>query len=184
MFAYHRRKARPDGGAGDFLGSRSAALTAVFALVLAVVGVAPLSAFAQSCRPDSLEVRLTGGGVARFNIELADTPQTRSRGLMFREKMATAAGMLFIYERPQRAVFWMKNTLIPLDMIFADPTGLVTQVHANAIPHDETGIDGGEGVLAVLEINGGLAKRMGITQGAVLRHPAFAQNGAVWPCAK
>ncbi len=76
--------------------------------------------------------------------------------------MAKSAGMLFLYEQPQRAVFWMKNTLIPLDMIFADATGVVRHVHANAIPHDETGIDGGADILAILEINGGLAARLGI----------------------
>jgi uncharacterized membrane protein (UPF0127 family) len=69
-----------------------------------------------------------------------------------------------------------------LDMIFADETGLVRHVHANAIPHDETGIDGGTGILSVLEINGGLAKRLGITPGAVIRHPGLDQSKAQWPC--
>ena len=69
--------------------------------------------------------------------------------------------MLFVYEGPRRVAFWMKNTLIPLDMIFADATGRVTRVHANAVPLDETPIDGGEGVQFVLEINGGLADAAG-----------------------
>ncbi len=88
--------------------------------------------------------------------------------------------MLFVYEAPKRAQFWMKNTLIPLDMIFADSTGRVTRVHSDAVPQDETVIDGGEGVQYVLEINGGLAARLGIAPGALMRHPAIA--GAAWAC--
>jgi hypothetical protein len=136
------------------------------------------------CAPGTLELRLVSGTSVRFSIDLADTPASRSKGLMFVEHMPKSSGMLFLYERPQPAVFWMKNTLIPLDMIFADETGVVTHVHSNAIPHDETGIDGGKDVLAVLEINGGLAKRMGITPGAVLRHPGLAQDTAAWTCAQ
>jgi uncharacterized membrane protein (UPF0127 family) len=90
--------------------------------------------------------------------------------------------MLFVYPAPQRASFWMKNTLIPLDMIFADATGRVTRVHSNAVPGDETPIDGGEGVSFVLEINGGLARRLGIAPGAELRHPAVDPDTAAWPC--
>ena len=137
---------------------------------------------ALACAPGQVELRLASGGSARFSVELADTPQARAQGLMFRENLPKSRGMLFIYERPQRAVFWMKNTLIPLDMIFADETGTVRHVHSNAVPHDETGIDGGDGVLAVLEINGGLAARLGITPGAVMRHPAFASDRAALPC--
>jgi uncharacterized membrane protein (UPF0127 family) len=76
----------------------------------------------------------------------------------------------------------MKNTLIPLDMIFADETGLVTAVHSNAIPHDETPIEGGDAVLMVLEINAGLSERLGISPGAVMRHPGLAQTSALWAC--
>ncbi len=148
-------------------------------LILALLG--PMSAQA-ACDETTVELRLVNGGAARFSVEVADDPATRAKGLMFREEMARSAGMLFLYERPQRAMFWMKNTLIPLDMIFADATGLVTHVHANAIPHDETGIDGGPNVLAILEINGGLAKKLGITPGAVIRHPGLEQSTAAWAC--
>lgn len=151
----------------------------VLAALLVLAGLS--GAAAAACRPDVVELR-GPRGIARFSVELADTDATRSRGLMFRERMATSAGMLFVYPRPGRAVFWMKNTLIPLDMIFTDASGRVTHVHSNAIPHDETPIDGGTGVLAVLEINGGLAQRMGIAPGAEMRHPAFAENDPVWPC--
>lgn len=134
------------------------------------------------CRADQVEVRLPSGGMARFAVEVADDGAERAQGLMFREHMAKSAGMLFVYDKPQRASFWMKNTAIPLDMVFADPQGRVTRVHANAVPGDTTSIDGGTGVQVVLEINAGLAARMGIEPGAELRHPAIAQGAAVWPC--
>ncbi|PLL13686.1 hypothetical protein C0V75_06235 [Tabrizicola sp. TH137] len=120
--------------------------------------------------------------MARFTVDVADDGAERAQGLMFRESMPASAGMLFVYEAPQRASFWMKNTLIPLDMIFADETGRVTRVHENAVPHDTTPIDGGDAVRFVLEINGGLAARMGIAAGAELRHPAIPQETAAWPC--
>jgi uncharacterized membrane protein (UPF0127 family) len=75
----------------------------------------------------------------------------------------------------------MKNTLVPLDMIFADATGTVTRVHSGAIPGDLTAIDGGPGVAFVLEINAGIAERLGIAPGAELRHPAIGPTAA-WPC--
>ena len=134
-----------------------------------------------ACRADTVLLR-GDWGQARFSVELADTPQTRSQGLMFRESMPRSTGMLFIYDRPQRATFWMRNTLIPLDMIFTDEAGVVRHVHHEAIPGDETTIDGGSGILTVLEINGGLARAMGITVGSQMRHPAFAAATAAWPC--
>jgi uncharacterized protein len=140
---------------------------------------APLLADA-ACSPGRVDLRWPGGSES-FAVELADEPAERSRGLMFRETLDPAAGMLFVYDAPRRATFWMKNTLIPLDMIFADATGTVTKVHAEAIPGDLTTIDGGEGVAVVLEINGGLAARLGIGPGAELRHPAIGPQAA-WPC--
>ena len=134
-----------------------------------------------ACAPETVELR-GPSGVARFNVEVADDPAEQARGLMFRDKMATSAGMLFVFPAPKHASFWMKNTLIPLDMIFVDATGTVTWVHPQAVPGDESPIDGGDGVAMVLEINGGLAARLGIVPGAELRHPAVAQAGAVWPC--
>jgi len=101
---------------------------------------------------------------------------------MHRESMPLSAGMYFVNERPRRTSFWMRNTLIPLDMLFIDATGVVQHIHANAIPLDETPIPGGDGVLTVLEINGGLAARLGITVGSEVRHPAHADWAPVWPC--
>lgn len=139
------------------------------------------SAAFGACAPDRVELK-GAFGVAQFTVELADEPRERNLGLMNRPSMPQSRGMLFIYEEPQSAAFWMKNTLIPLDMIFASAEGEILRIHRNAIPLDETIIDGGPGVLAVLEINGGLAARLGIEAGDVLRHPALDQTIAAWPC--
>ncbi|MEX0339471.1 MAG: DUF192 domain-containing protein [Arenibacterium sp.] len=133
------------------------------------------------CSDTSVELR-GDWGETRFDIELADTPEERSQGLMFVPAMRADAGMLFVYERPQRAVFWMKNTLIPLDMVFTDRSGVVQHVHHNAIPGDLTGIDGGNDIFAVLEINAGLAEEFGIAPGSEMRHAVFADGPAAWPC--
>lgn len=154
----------------------------VIALALAAGAFAPAAARAEAaCAPDRVDLRWENGRES-FAIEVADDPDERARGLMFRESLDPSAGMLFVYESPRRAQFWMKNTLIPLDMIFADAAGRVTRVHANAIPGDLTPIDGGEGVVFVLEINGGLTERLGIAPGAELRHPSVPPATAAWPC--
>ncbi len=133
------------------------------------------------CREDVVFLRGDWGS-AKFNIELADSERERSRGLMFRESLPQGDGMLFVYERPQRAGFWMKNTLISLDMIFADRQGTVIHVHEKAVPGDLTPIYGGDNVFAVLEINGGLARRYGIATGSQMRHRVFSSGPAIWPC--
>ena len=115
-------------------------------------------------------------------LEIADDVEERSKGLMFRRDMPRTAGMLFVYDAPQRASFWMKNTLIPLDMLFVDRSGVVTRVHHDAVPGDLTAIDGGQNVFAVLEINAGLARSYGIGEGSQLRHPVFSGGPAIWPC--
>lgn len=159
------------------MGNRVAALGAgALCIMLATTALA-------DCRPDSVSLRGPDGAMMQFRVEVADDDAERARGLMFREDMSPSAGMLFLYESPRRAQFWMKNTLIPLDIIFADEAGRVTRVHSDAVPMDTTGIDGGEGVLAVLEINGGLAARLGIGPGFEMRHPALDQDIAAWPCA-
>lgn len=149
------------------------------ALALAVA-LAPVGALAD-CAETTVDLRGDWGS-ARFTVEIADTAQTRAQGLMHRPSMPKTAGMLFVYDRPQRASFWMENTLIPLDMIFIDPTGTVTRVHENAVPLDRTPIDGGGNVLYVLEINGGLSDTLGIAPGSEVRHPAIDPAIAVWPC--
>ena len=152
----------------------------MFALALAMMLVAAGAALADACREDAVHLR-GDWGEARFTVELADTVRSRAKGLMFRETLAPSQGMLFIYPRPNFVAFWMKNTLIPLDMIFLDQRGVVRRVHHQAIPGDLTQIPGGPGILAVLEINGGMARDLGIVAGSEMHHPAFGAKAA-WPC--
>ncbi|MCK8463696.1 DUF192 domain-containing protein [Aliiroseovarius sp. S1339] len=139
-------------------------------------------AWAGDCAPDRVDLR-GDWGQARFTVELADDPRERARGLMDRENMPSTHGMLFLFEQPQEVSFWMKNTLIALDMLFLNADGTVARIHPNAVPLDLTPIPGGSDILAVLEVNGGIAARFGITQGSVLRHPSLDQTIAAWPCA-
>jgi len=132
---------------------------------------------------DSEKIGLRGDwGQAQFSIEIADDFAERAQGLMNREQMARNAGMLFVYDAPQPVAFWMRNTLIPLDMLFIGPRGQVTAIHENAVPLDETAIPGGDNVQYVLELNGGTAALMGITIGSQVQHPAIDQNTALWGC--
>lgn len=150
------------------------------AVLLSLILCAP--AFAEECSPDVVQLR-GEWGLARFAVELADDEAERAQGLMHRESMPQSAGMLFVYPEPRMVGFWMKNTLIPLDMIFVDSTGTVQRVHSNAVPGDLTPIMGGsDTILAVLEINGGLSRKLGIAPGTQLRHPAFAPDRAAWSC--
>ncbi|MBQ0717391.1 MAG: DUF192 domain-containing protein [Sulfitobacter litoralis] len=150
--------------------------------VLALAAVAVASGASAACRADSVTLR-GDWGQARFSVEVADDDGERAQGLMHRTSLPGSAGMLFIYDRPQRLSFWMRNTLIPLDLLFIDARGVVQNIHRNAIPLDESPLEGGsDALLAVLEINGGLSARMGITTGTQLRHPAFAGRNPAWPC--
>lgn len=153
-------------------------------VILALLGVivAGAAAAAEICREDMVYLRGPGGEAA-FRVEIADSDAERAQGLMHRKSLAASAGMLFVYPGPRPVGFWMKNTLIPLDMIFMDATGTVRRIGHEAQPHDERPIMGGNGIQTVLEINGGLARRIGIAEGWEMRHPSVDQNRAAWPCA-
>lgn len=148
---------------------------------LALLVLPGLARAEAACATGRIDLRWDGGRES-FAVEVADDGAERAQGLMFRPELAPASGMLFVYDGPGRRQFWMKNTLIPLDMIFADATGTVTRVHADAVPGELTPIDGGDGVQFVLEINAGLAAKLGLVPGTQLRHPAIPAASAVWPC--
>lgn len=139
----------------------------------------PTVAGAAECAPDQLDLRDPDTSL-RFHVEVMDTEAGREKGLMFRDSLPKFSGMLFVYETPQPVAFWMKNTLIPLDMLFFDSHGRLERIKAQAQPHDETPVFGGNDIRYVLEINGGLAATLGIEPGAEIRNPAIAD--AAWPC--
>ncbi|WP_404807373.1 DUF192 domain-containing protein [Loktanella gaetbuli] len=152
-------------------------------LTLTIVALALMpatDAIAASCDPAVVTV-LGDFGRARFAVDVADDDAERAQGLMNVAEMGTMEGMIFVYDAPQPASFWMRNTLIPLDMIFAAEDGTISHIHPQAVPLDETPIFGGDNIKYVLEINGGLAQRLGIDAGDVLQHPAIGPD-PVAPC--
>jgi len=119
-----------------------------------------------------LEVLDKAGKVtARLAVEVAASNAARARGLMFRRHLAASEGMLFLWPAARPVAMWMKNTFIPLDMVFIGADGRVARVHENARPHDLTPIFAGAPVIAVLEVNAGAARRLGLRPGARLRLP-------------
>jgi uncharacterized membrane protein (UPF0127 family) len=116
---------------------------------------------------------ITHDGVRHFQVEVADTEASREQGLMFRKHLAGDRGMLFDFHTPQPVAFWMKNTLIPLDMVFIAPDGRIISIARNAKPHDETPIPSGGVVLGVLELRGGRAAEVDIQPGDRVRERIF-----------
>lgn len=111
-----------------------------------------------------------GKELAKIRVEIADETDEQRYGLMFRESLPEKNGMLFIYEPPYPATMWMKNTLIPLDMVFIDHTKRIVHIHANAEPHSLTPIGARQDVWAVLELNGGEAQKLGLAKGDSLHY--------------
>src|ERR1700755_3577820 len=104
-------------------------------------------------------------GPHRFKVELAETPQQMTQGLMFRTSLAPDAGMLFDYKRTTAATKWRLNTLIPLDMLFVDAQGRIINIHQRAVPQSLDIIAAAAPVRAVIELNGGTASRLGLAAG-------------------
>ncbi len=121
---------------------------------------------------DSLEI-VTSTGRHAFQVEIADNDATREHGLMDRRYMAADHGMLFEFDRDEPVAFWMKDTYIPLDMIFIAPSGVVTHIAANVEPLSERVIPSGGPSVAVLELDGGTAASIGLKVGDKVRHPFF-----------
>lgn len=151
---------------------RSILLTLGLFAVLALVGAAD-SVFAQS-KLENLSIT-TGKGKVSFSVEVMRTDEERARGLMNRAYLPADRGMLFDFKEPQIAMMWMKNTLIPLDMLFIRKDGTITNIAENTEPHSLRTVSASEPVLGVLELNGGTAARLGITAGDRVEHPLFSR---------
>ncbi|WP_127089989.1 DUF192 domain-containing protein [Aquabacter cavernae] len=123
---------------------------------------------------DPLEIA-TKSGVVVLEVELARTDKQRETGLMFRKQMPERQGMLFDFKQDQPVYMWMKNTYIPLDMLFIRADGTIARIEAMTTPFSERTISSGEPVRAVLELNGGASRRLGIAPGDRLSTTLFAR---------
>lgn len=123
---------------------------------------------------DSLRI-VTAQGEHVFRIEMADNPSERSQGLMYRRELAPDAGMLFDFDEQRPVAMWMKNTYIPLDMLFIRRNGTIVTIAENTVPFSLQSIPSGEPVSGVLEVNGGTVRRLGIRPGDRVYHEMFAR---------
>ena len=119
----------------------------------------------------------TPGGPQRFHVEIAADKASQARGLMHRKRLARDAGMLFDFHRAVMTSFWMKDTPLPLDMIFVKPDGTISMVAADAVPNSTSDITSVEPIRAVIEINGGLSQTLGIHPGEVVHATIFGNSG-------
>ena len=120
------------------------------------------------------ELTIVGaGGSHKFSIEIATTPSQMAQGLMFRHHLDANSGMLFDFHNPTVATMWMKNTLIPLDMLFVAADGHIVNIHERAVPGSLDTISARAPVRAVIELNGGTATRLGIKPGDRVVYPIF-----------
>ena len=124
---------------------------------------------------DSLAIETAAGARHDFEVELAVAPAQMARGLMFRRQMAADAGMLFILPHERVLNMWMRNTYLPLDMIFLGKDGRIVKIAERTVPLSEATITSGAPVAGVLEVNAGTAKRLGLAVGDRVLHPAFNQ---------
>jgi uncharacterized protein len=130
----------------------------------------------QIFQRSTLQIATPDARLHRINIWMADDEQRRARGLMFVKHLNGNDGMLFVYPQPQTIAMWMKNTFIPLDMLFVAPDGKVTRVVENTEPQSLKTIESGAPVLGVVELAAGTVKRLKIAPGAQVIHPAFAKR--------
>jgi uncharacterized membrane protein (UPF0127 family) len=118
----------------------------------------------------ALAIQTADGKTHRFTVELAATPEERARGLMFRRTLAPDSGMLFDFGRAEPVAMWMKNTLIPLDMLFIAGDGAVVNIAQRTVPGSLTPIPAARPVRFVLELPGGTSSRLGIKPGDKVQH--------------
>lgn len=151
-------------------------LLALFVFVPPVLSMGDTDATGANEVPLNKVLIETDQGQFEIFIELADEPEERRTGLMFRETMPLNAGMLFDFEQPRPISMWMKNTPLPLDMFFIRRDGTIASIAESTEPFSEQGIPSGEAVLAVLEVNAGIAQRFGAKPGDLVRHKIFRNH--------
>ena len=115
-------------------------------------------------------------GKARFHVEVANSDNTRAKGLMGRDSLLKFSGMIFIYDSPQIVSFWMKNTLIPLDLLYFKSDGTLLDIYENTVPGSLEALISSGPVQFVLEINGGMAKDLNLRQDTVLSYTNLGKD--------
>lgn len=154
----------------------SIVVAVVMALPVVALYLVPLPALAQQdvvFPYSSLEIETRAGVRHKFSVEVAETPDQKSRGLMFRNEMAPDAGMLFLYRRDRVITMWMANTYLSLDMLFIEADGRIARVAENTIPLSRETISSRKRARAVLELNAGTARKLGIGVGDRVHHAHF-----------
>lgn len=157
------------------------------ALLLAVIGpLAPWPLAAQAESPvldlasypqDNIRVIAAGGRTHDFRVWIADTAERQRQGLMYVRDLPSEQGMLFINDTSRVSSFWMKNTYIPLDMLFIDASGRIVEIFANTTPLSLEPVGSSKPVRAVLELRGGESARRGLRKGDQVQHPTFGGSG-------
>lgn len=150
-------------------------LCAAFLLAFgALVGAYSVAANTENAGlPESFLIIETRSGAKIFRVELAQSQKEITTGLMFRKELAEDRGMLFAFGRPAPISMWMKNTFIPLDMIFIREDGRIANIEHNAAPHSLESRNSRGPITGVLEIGGGLSDKLGIAPGDLVRHEIF-----------
>jgi uncharacterized membrane protein (UPF0127 family) len=170
---------RPVLSFASFAGSppdRSSPVRAIIALALLGLSFLLVAVGTGSLRAETATeplVIVTAKGPVTFAVEVMRTDEDRAKGLMFRRYMPEDRGMLFDFKEPQPVSMWMKNTYIPLDMVFIRKNGTIARIAEDTEPLSTRTIASGEEVLAVLELNGGAAQKAGIKAGDTVRHAMF-----------
>ena len=152
-----------------------AARVAAPSLAATALLIAGLVHPAVGMRRDTLKL-VTSQGVREISIELTESPQEKATGLMFRTSLSDNAGMLFYYDTPQEITMWMRNTYIPLDMVFIRADGRVHRIEPWTVPLSEEIVASRGDVTACLELAGGAAERLGLKIGDRIEYPLFGEK--------
>lgn len=146
-------------------------LLACALLLVAPLGLAALGLAGEL--PRDVVLVEAGASQYRFEVEIADEPDERAEGLMYRQSLADNAGMLFVYSQAQPVEFWMKNTPLSLDIVFVRDDGTIARIADHTTPMSEDLIPSGEPVRAVLEVKAGIMHQLGVTAGNRLRNAKY-----------
>lgn len=176
-----RTSSRTDANVGSQAVNRRAVATALlaFGALCGIAAMPPVAAVLAASAKESLVIETaSGASPLNFSIEVARSPREKALGLMFRRELPALHGMLFPYPAEQEVTMWMKNTYIPLDMLFIKADGEILRIEEMTEPFSERVIRSGGPVAGVLEIAGGDARRLGIARGDKVRHSHFAASTA------